>query len=58
MRMEKKNYPQVYLEEWKYKPKKIQMTKFVDTELESESKPGLKSDTELRSKLEPVSEFD
>ena len=34
MRMKKKNYPQVYLEECKYKPKKIKMTKFVDTELE------------------------
>ena len=37
MRMEKKNYPQVYLEECKYKPKKIKMTKFIDNELESES---------------------
>ena len=42
MRMEKKNYPQVYLEECKYKPKKIKMTKFIDTELESE--PELESD--------------
>ena len=44
MRMEKKNYPQVYLEECKYKPKKIKMTKFIDTELESKSE--LVSDTE------------
>ena len=58
MRIEKKNYPQVYLEEWKYKPKKIQLIKFVDTELESGSEPGLESDTELKSKLESVSEFD
>ena len=42
MRIEKKNYPQVYLEECKYKPKKIKMTKFIDTELESE--PELESD--------------
>ena len=36
MRMEKKNYPQVYLERCKYKIKKIQMSKFINTELESE----------------------
>ena len=34
MRIEKKNYPQIYLEEFKYKSKKIKMTKFIDTELE------------------------
>ena len=39
--MEKKNYPQVYLEECKYKIKKIKM---LNTELESESE--LESDTE------------
>ena len=49
MRMEKKNYPQVYLAERKYKPKKIKMTKFIDNELESESE--LESDTELESKV-------
>ena len=52
VRMEKKNYPQVYLEECKYKSKKIKMTKFINTELESD----LESDTELESKLEPDSE--
>ena len=56
--MEKKNYPQVYLEEWKNKTKEIKMTKFIDTELESESEPGLESDTELKSKLKSVSDFD
>ena len=50
MRMEKKNYPQVYLEECKYKPKKIKMTKFIEAVLESESE--LESDTELESKSE------
>ena len=34
MRMEKKNYPQVYLEECKHKPKKIEMIKLIVTELE------------------------
>ena len=46
MRMEKKNYPQVYLEECICKPNKIKMTKFIDNELESESKSELESDTE------------
>ena len=49
LRMKKMNYPQVYLEECKYK---IKMSKFINTELESE----LESDTELESKLESDSE--
>ena len=46
MRMEKKNYPHVYLEECKCKIKKIKMPKFVNTELESEPDSELESDTE------------
>ena len=60
MRMEKKNYPQVYLEECKYKVKKIQMSKFINAELksnsESDSEAELKSDTELVAKLESGSD--
>ena len=37
MRMEKKDYAQVYLDECKYKMKKTKMTKFINIELESES---------------------
>ena len=37
MRMDKKYFPQVYLEECKYKIKKIQMPRFENTELESDS---------------------
>ena len=37
MKKEKKNYPQVYLEECKYKTKKITMLGFIDFELESDS---------------------
>ena len=37
MRMEKKNYPRVYLEECKYRMKKTKVTKFIEAELESES---------------------
>ena len=33
MRMEKKNYPQNYLEECKYKIKKIKLAKFINIEL-------------------------
>ena len=51
MRMEK-NHPRVYLGECKYKSKKIKMTKFINTELESDLEP----DTELESKLEFDSE--
>ena len=50
MRMEKKNYPQLYLEECKYIMKKRKMTKFTEAELESESEPELESDTELELK--------
>ena len=34
-RMEKKTYPQVYLEECKYRINKTRMTKFIEAELES-----------------------
>ena len=48
MRMKKKkNYPQIYLEECKHKTQKIKMTKFINTELESNSESELESDTEL-----------
>ena len=52
MRMEKKNYPQVYLEECKYRMKKTKMTKFIEAELESESESELESDIELKLKSE------
>ena len=51
MRMDKKNHPQVYLEECNYKIKKIQMSRFVNAELksDSDSEPdsGLDSDLDL-----------
>ena len=37
IKIEKKNYPQVYLEECKYKIRKIQMSRFINTELDSDS---------------------
>ena len=51
MRMEKKNYPQVYLEECKYKIKKIQMSRFINTELDLDSKSDSESNDELMTKL-------
>ena len=35
--IDEKNYPQVYLEECKYRVKKMQMLKFINTELKSDS---------------------
>ena len=54
VRMEKRSYPQVYLEECKYKIKKTKMPEFINTESESESE--LESDTELKSELESDTE--
>ena len=51
MRMEKKNYPQVYLEECKYKIKKIQMSRFINTELDIDSDSDSESDAEFMAKL-------
>ena len=60
--IDKKIHPRVYLEECKYKVKKIQMSKFINTELKSDSessdsdldseKVGSKFDNELMAKLE------
>ena len=47
MKMNKKNYRQVYLEECKYKIKKIQTPRFINTESETDSKPDLETDSEL-----------
>ena len=42
---EKKNYPQVYLEECKYKVKKIHTPRFINIELETDSE----SESDLES---------
>ena len=54
MRMDKKNHPQVYLEECKYRIKKIQMSRFINTELKSDSE----SESESKSDLETESKSD
>ena len=66
MKIDKKNHPQVYLEECKYKVKKMQMSRFINTELKLDSdlsdseldweKIESKSDAKLMEKLESGSD--
>ena len=56
MRIEKKNYPQVYLEVCKYKIKKTKMTNFIKDELESQPEPESDTELELNSELESDTE--
>ena len=60
MRMEKKNYPQVFLEDCKNIIKKTKISKFINTELESESESESEStsDAKLMAKLESTSDSD
>ena len=58
MKIKKKNYPQVYLEECEYKIKKIQMSRFINTELESDSEPDAEWITKLKSDSDNDSEYD
>ena len=65
-RIDKKNQLQVYLEEYRYKVKKMEMSRFKNTELKSDSessdsdlkseKIGPKIDNELMTKLESGSD--
>ena len=58
MRMEKKSYPLVYLEDCKCTVKNAKMPKFIEAEPESDSESDSesKSDTELMAKLESNSD--
>ena len=62
MKMDKKNYPHVCLEECKYRVKKIQMSGFInaklESDLESDSEAELKSDTKLMANLKSGSDSD
>ena len=62
MRVDKKYFPQVYLEEYKYKIKKIQMSSFINTELDldsdSDSGSDSESDDEFIAKLKSDSNND
>ena len=46
LRMNKKKYPQVYLEECKYKIKKIHIPRFTNTELQTDSESDSETDSE------------
>ena len=49
IKMNKKNYPQVYLEECKYKVKKILTPRFINIKLESDSESDAETDSELNT---------
>ena len=53
MRIDKKNHPQVYLEECKYRVKKPQMSRLINTELtsDSDSSDSDLDDNDLMTKL-------
>ena len=59
MRIDKKTHLQVYLEECKFRVKKIQMSRFINTELKSDSDSEAESTsgTELMAKLKSDSDL-
>ena len=61
MKMNKNNYSQVYLEQWMYKIKKIQMSRFINAEKKLNSNSDLDSKSEweeLTTKLKSNSDLD
>ena len=50
LKMNKKHYPQVYLEECKYRVKKINTPRFINTELESDSESDVETDLQSNTK--------
>ena len=52
LQMGKKNYPQVDLEECKYKVKEIRTPRFINIELESDSKPDAEADLDSNTTIE------
>ena len=61
LRINKKNHPQIYLEECKYKIKKTQMPNFIKTELKSGSDSDLdleKMEAKIDNELESGSDYD
>ena len=59
LRISKKNYLQAYLEKCKYKLKKMQMPKFIKTELKSDSDSDLeKMEAKIDEELESGSDYD
>ena len=58
MKMDKKNHPQVYLEECKYKIKKIQISRFINIELKSDSDSELDSEEESKFDAELMAQLE
>ena len=56
MRIDQKNHPEIYLEECKYRVKKIQMSRLINAELESDSDSD--SDSKLHSGPDSDSGYD
>ena len=52
IKMKNKNYPQVYLEECKYKIKKIHAPRFINIELETDSESDVETDLESNTARE------
>ena len=50
--MNKKHYPQVYLEECKYKVKQIRTPRFINIELESDLQSDVEADLDSNAKIE------
>ena len=52
LRTDKKNHLQVYLEECKYRAKKIQITRFINIELKSDSEPSDSDSEKIEAKID------
>ena len=52
LKINKKNYPQVYLEECKYKVKKINTPRFINIELESDLESDVEADLDSNTTTE------
>ena len=52
LKMNKKNYPQVYLEECKYRLKEIRTPRFLNVELESDLESDVEADLESNTTTE------
>ena len=52
LKMNKKNYPQVYLKECKYKFKKINTPRYINTELEKDSESNVEADLDSNTTIE------
>ena len=52
LKIDKKNYPQVYLEECKYKVKQVRTPRFINTELELDSESDVEADLDSNKTTE------